>query len=151
MEEPSVYQLAYVSHSRSSLDPAMLTDILSVSKRNNTRDGITGVMMYHDELFFQVLEGERSLVENCYFERIRHDPRHRCLSIAWSDFAERRSFTDWAMGYAGPDEIGKHTNHSFRSLNELRNDECDRVRKRSVVLELARVVFSEFQQKCRSK
>ena len=47
-------QLAYVSLSPLSLDETTLSDILEVSRLNNARDEITGILMYHDELFFQV-------------------------------------------------------------------------------------------------
>ena len=61
-----LFQLAYVSLSRLKLDETTLSDILEASQRNNARDEITGILMYHDDMFFQVLEGDRSAVENCY-------------------------------------------------------------------------------------
>ncbi|WP_092891658.1 BLUF domain-containing protein [Roseicitreum antarcticum] len=75
-----VYQLAYVSSSRTRLYEALLNDILTVSEKNNTRDGISGILMYHDQLFFQVLEGERTCVKNCY-DRILLDPRHSAIGV----------------------------------------------------------------------
>ncbi len=59
------YQIAYVSLSKTPLDEVLLSDVLTASKRNNTLDGISDVLMYHDQSFFQVLEGERTLVKNC--------------------------------------------------------------------------------------
>jgi len=51
--------MAYVSVTDTQLGDDDLSDILSVSAHNNERDGVTGLLMYHDQLFFQVLEGFR--------------------------------------------------------------------------------------------
>jgi len=135
------YQLAYVSLSRSPLDQTTLSDILEVSERNNARDQITGVLMYHDQLFFQVLEGEQAAVEDCYNRRIYHDPRHFGLSISWSDSVETRTFSGWLMGYAGPDEIGQYTKGRFHSLEQLKGDKGFNEPNKDVALELALAVF----------
>ncbi|MFX0547549.1 BLUF domain-containing protein [Roseovarius sp. S1116L3] len=137
------YQLAYVSHSRSPLDPTTLADILEVSQRNNARDEITGVLMYHDQLFFQVLEGEQAAVEDCYYRRICHDHRHSGLSLSWCEVVEGRTFPDWLMGYAGPDEIGRYTKGTFHSLTQLKSDKGLSDPGKYWALELALGVFSK--------
>ena len=38
------------------LEPAILDSILDVSQVNNKRDGITGIIMYNDRLFFKYLK-----------------------------------------------------------------------------------------------
>ncbi|MEI4196400.1 BLUF domain-containing protein [Roseovarius sp. E0-M6] len=141
-----LYQLAYISRSQSPLDQATLSDILDVSRRNNARDGITGVLMYHDELFFQVLEGPKAEVDKCYFDRIYHDPRHTNLSLTWCDFAESRGFSDWKMGYAGPDEIGRYTKNSFQSLDQMKSDDGLNVANKEIALMLAKAMYEDFQR-----
>nr|WP_296430396.1 BLUF domain-containing protein [Roseovarius sp. BRH_c41] len=138
-----LYQLAYVSSARSPLGQETLSDILEVSQRNNARDQITGVLMYHDQLFFQVLEGEKAVVEDCYYRRIVHDHRHSNLSLTWSDGVERRTFSDWLMGYAGPDEIGQFTRGKFHSLEELKTDNGLNEPVKHVALELALLMFRD--------
>jgi hypothetical protein len=78
-----LYQLAYTSFSRLPVQEATLSDILGVSRRNNSRDEITGILMYADRTFFQVLEGEQSAVEDCYYKQILNDPRHCRLALYW--------------------------------------------------------------------
>lgn len=118
-----------------------LSDILNISQQNNTRDEITGILMYHDNLFFQVLEGEQLEVENCYYKRIAHDIRHSALSIMWNDVVERRTFSGGGMEYAGPDEIGKFTKNCFRSLADFKSDGSSASNINKIALELARNVF----------
>ncbi len=114
----TTYQIAYTSVSKEVLDLEMLYKILSASQENNARDGITGILMYHGYLFFQILEGEKSMIEACY-NRIKTDPRHFTVSTKFADFTEGRLFPEWAMGYAGPDEIGKYTKNALASLESL--------------------------------
>jgi hypothetical protein len=142
-----LFQLAYVSLSRLPLDETTLSDILEASQRNNARDEITGILMYQDDIFFQVLEGDRSAVEKCYNERIGHDPRHKSLSLMWTDVVKSRTFSDWAMGYAGPDEIGRYTKNSFQSLSYLMSDEAVAANTNGLALELARLIFSEVKRR----
>lgn len=57
-----IHQLVY--YSRNTVpggDRAMLTnlrEIVSVSQRNNSRDGVTGFLIFDKTWFIQVLEGE---------------------------------------------------------------------------------------------
>jgi len=78
----SLHHLAYVSQALSAVGPELLKNILDTSVRNNKRDGITGVLLYHDEMFFQVLEGPKAAVQHC-FARILRDRRHANVSRMW--------------------------------------------------------------------
>lgn len=134
------YQLAYVSLSKTPLEQTLLSDILNVSQKNNTRDGICGTLMYHDQLFFQVLEGERTRIKNCYV-RILNDQRHSGISLQWEGETETRAFTSWPMGYAGPDEIGLHCGRQLASLVDLHSGKDANQNRNNVALQLARVMF----------
>lgn len=138
--------IAYVSRSCSPLDAKFLSDILEVSVRNNERDGISGVLMYHDKLFFQVLEGEGRLVQQCY-ERICRDPRHSGISLALDETVEARSFPDWLMGYVGPDEISTNTSGAMLSLAGLKAPELSDADKRGHALALAQIMFKNFSKR----
>jgi hypothetical protein len=139
-----VFQLAYVSQSQPALEQRVLTNILDVSQRNNAKDKITGILMYHDEIFFQVLEGPKAAVEACYYDRICHDTRHKDPTLMWSDSVKSRTFSDWTMGYVGPDEIGKYTENAFQSLACLRDKVGASKTKKGVALELAQMVYDDF-------
>jgi hypothetical protein len=141
------YLLAYVSLSRLPLNETTLSDILTVSRRNNARDEITGILMYGGRNFCQLLEGEQSTVEDCYYKRIYSDPRHTDLSLVWYGLAERRVFSDWAMGYVGPHEIGPYTKGTFASLDDLNSDETSPANTKYLALELARSVYLDFSKR----
>jgi hypothetical protein len=75
---------------------AELEAILRVSQANNQRDGITGVLIFDDLWFIQVLEGDRETVWNTV-ERIRCDERHHGITIVDARDVDVREFGTWSM------------------------------------------------------
>ena len=49
-------RIIYLSTSSVILPEDEVQDILKISRANNTRDGVSGLLVYHDGSFFQVLE-----------------------------------------------------------------------------------------------
>ena len=134
-----------MSEARSPLTAVVLTDILQESDRNNQRDNISGVLMYHSGLFFQILEGETRVVEQCY-ARICKDSRHSGVAETMDETVDVRSFPDWLMGYVGPDEIGEHTGGALLSLDGLKAVELSVAEKRGYALDLARAMYKQFSE-----
>ena len=62
----TIFQLAYVSATRTPVPVSDIADILEVSQRNNIRDDLTGVLLYGNQMFFQILEGEKGLVKRTF-------------------------------------------------------------------------------------
>lgn len=97
-------QLIYYSRNKSARMSGrplleMLRGIMSVSRRNNERDGITGFLIYDGTWFIQILEGEPASVARTY-ERIRGDGRHGEVSLSSMREVRRRSFPRWSMAAA---------------------------------------------------
>ncbi|MGB7785166.1 MAG: BLUF domain-containing protein [Salinimicrobium sp.] len=69
------YALCYVSTVRSSVSEEAIKEILEQSSRDNNKEGITGILLYSNGNFFQVLEGEEMAVLKL-FEKIKQDNRH---------------------------------------------------------------------------
>src|SRR4051812_16028180 len=95
-------QLVYLSSTRRLLSTADLLSILTSSRRNNTRDGITGVLLYKSGSVIQVLEGDAGRV-HALFEVIKKDRRHHQVTLIYDKPIAHRNFADWAMGFQ---EIG---------------------------------------------
>lgn len=93
------YSLAYESQASAPLTQPDLLDLLTHSRDNNARSGVTGILLYRNGTFLQVLEGPHAEVDALY-ATIARDPRHRDVStVLVEDRAERR-FPDWTMGFA---------------------------------------------------
>ncbi len=65
-----MYQLIYISSSTKSLAKAEFLELVAQSQSKNDAMGITGVLMFKDGNFMQVLEGEQELIAKLYSSRI---------------------------------------------------------------------------------
>ena len=93
----SIFRLMYISSGRRKFDAGELQEILAVSRKNNAEIDVTGMLLYLDGNFLQVLEGKRDDVEALY-ARILLDRRHRGAITLSGVEVEDRLFPDWAMG-----------------------------------------------------
>lgn len=94
----SVHRLVYVSAATTEFSDAELRELLSVARSNNSARGVTGMLLYHQGSFIQVLEGAQPEVESIY-AKIEQDPRHENSTILLKGDADERTFEGWAMGY----------------------------------------------------
>lgn len=95
----SLIQLVYCSAASRPFDRGAFARLLSKAREHNGRVGVTGMLLYADGSFFQVLEGPPAVVD-ALFERIRADARHERLTIIIREVIARRAFADWTMGFA---------------------------------------------------
>ena len=79
---------------------AGLKGILESAKRNNMANGVTGALLFNQNYFAQVLEGDRKAVTET-FCRIAQDPRHSDHVILDASAICERRFADWSMCFVG--------------------------------------------------
>ena len=77
-------------------DHLVLDDILIKSRSNNPEIGVTGNLIYHADLFLQLLEGPHLAVQKLY-ETILADSRHADIVKLRDETFNRRLFASWAM------------------------------------------------------
>ncbi len=96
-------QLLYVSNTRPDLSPGVLDDILTASRRNNAMMGITGLLLYIDGGFLQMLEGDELGLRELY-GRISADRRHSDPKLMLDrEVGELlANFAGWSMGFERP-------------------------------------------------
>lgn len=90
-------RIIYISTARAVPDSATVENILCSSRRNNRRDGLTGLLVVGGKRFLQVIEGPRAQIASTYV-RIKADPRHDDLIELSRRPITRRAFGDWDMG-----------------------------------------------------
>lgn len=95
-------KLIYASQAIRPVDTGVLQAILETARSRNEADGITGFLLYADESFLQILEGEEEALTATY-DRIAKDSRHRGLRLLERSPIRRRSFSRWTMGFDLPD------------------------------------------------
>ena len=105
--EPDIELVAYASAASAPFSSQSLGDLLLGARSKNSRLGLTGMLLYHQDSFFQVLEGRSAAVESLY-ERICADERHTKIVKLIREPIEKRSFAEWTMGLGQPDrdELG---------------------------------------------
>ncbi|NCD70801.1 BLUF domain-containing protein [Mucilaginibacter agri] len=90
--------LIYMSSAVKPMSDDQLLDILTVSRERNAVKNITGMLLYGEGAFVQVLEGEADAVEEIY-ESIKADLRHKRLIEVSKGDLRIRNFPDWWMGF----------------------------------------------------
>jgi CheY-like chemotaxis protein len=90
-------RLLYMSRAQRTLPPAELLMLCSRFAAANERIGVTGVLVYAEDRFLQVIEGDHAAV-GVLLERIARDPLHTDLIIAFDEPANARLFAGWNMG-----------------------------------------------------
>jgi len=96
--------LLYLSSAGTKFSDSELIDLLTKAREKNTRLGVTGMLLYHDGNFLQVLEGDEASVRPL-FERINRDPRHQSvIKLIERPLAERQ-FGEWSMAFRTLDDL----------------------------------------------
>ena len=92
-------RLVYASRVSESIAadlPAVVSDVLAVSRRNNRQAGVTGMLLTHAGYFVQALEGDDIRVQ-ATLDRVNADPRHCAVKVLGAEFPTARAFGKWAM------------------------------------------------------
>lgn len=103
--ESNLLRLCYLSASR--LTKAWdVTCLVEQCRLHNMLSGLTGILLYEDNTFMQILEGEAEVVEEV-FRKIQRDPRHRYVTELHAVQAESRLFGEWPMAFMSRKEFAK--------------------------------------------
>ena len=93
-----IYTIIYSSTAVNMFTDIDLKQLLDAARTKNLRLGITGLLVFADATFFQVIEGKEERVKRLY-AKILVDPRHTNIrQLAGFSFKERR-YEDWTMKY----------------------------------------------------
>ena len=93
-----LHTLCYVSSCIESLTVKDLEHLFRVNKRNNTEYKVSGILIYNNGNFLQILEGDEDKVKTI-FKKIRRDPRHRNLISLINNPIDERIFHDYDSGF----------------------------------------------------
>lgn len=92
------YCFVYTSISKRKWSDDELKELLKKSREKNESQNITGMLLYLDPFFIQIIEGEERAVTDL-FNRIKEDASHYKVSLIYKKPIEERSFADWTMGF----------------------------------------------------
>jgi len=117
-----VFSLVYISRVTQRFSPADLLALLTASREKNHRLRITGMLLYKDGNFMQLLEGEEAVVRELY-ATIASDPRHCNVTVISEETHPERLFPAWSMGFqdlamVDPEKVPGYTNFLNVPLTE---------------------------------
>jgi hypothetical protein len=104
--DPRLLRLTYASRAAEWLSRDDLRQIAETAQARNRRLGLTGLLLYVEGDFLQVLEGPGTAVEQVY-EQIEADTRNKWVTRLATERILRRAFEEWSMGCfeVGLDEV----------------------------------------------
>lgn len=97
-EQHKVYHLSYVSRANPDLTSSDIREILRVAHQRNSKNYVTGSLLFLNGEFFQILEGPQKAVLKI-FRSILADERHYNVETLWEGPKDKRVFTEWSMAY----------------------------------------------------
>ena len=92
-------QVVYSSAAVAPFSETQLTELLARARTKNERLAVSGMLLYHEGSFLQVLEGDASVLESL-FSNISADKRHHRVVALLKREVDERHFGDWRMGFA---------------------------------------------------
>ena len=102
-------RIIYLSSGVKVFSDEEINSLLDISRKNNANNDITGLLLYADGNFLQIIEGEKEAIEMTY-QKILNDSRHKNIILITNEPIKKRSFSDWKMGYSivNPEFLIKH-------------------------------------------
>jgi len=100
-----IYQTLYASSGSEKFTDQELADLLTYARRRNAKVGLTGMLLYHDGNFIQLLEGPQDAVETT-LARICNDRRHKGILTLYKGLVENRLCAEWEMGFQHGKDLG---------------------------------------------
>lgn len=126
-------ELSYLSEAVSDMSFLGLMRLLESARAFNQKNGITGILLYDNQQFGQILEGEYANVMKAW-KRIQEDKRHHRLELLEIREILERSFPEWLLRFYGgetltrdypalADMVGGMDKHSHALMNKMRESQ----------------------------
>ncbi len=99
MQIQPLYRLVYISRATTDITPEVVKNLLVESRMRNEKYRISGLLIYMNHNFLQVLEGPKNDVEQLY-NNIVIDPRHTGTEVLEAKTINDRIFSEWKMVFS---------------------------------------------------
>jgi hypothetical protein len=109
-------QIIFASTAVQAFSIRELSDLLAGARAHNQAHGISGLLLYHEGVFLEVLEGAEEDVQSLY-AKIEVDPRHTHCRLLLRSVIVKREFGEWLMGFVDPQAAA----HDLAGYVEYRN------------------------------
>lgn len=108
--------LVYVSSAVENMTNKELRELLEISRVNNLKNEITGMMLYKNGNFMQAMEGPDNVVRNLY-RKVKADRRHRNVFKVFETNIEAREFGEWSMALCNFNQTPEESTEGFSEFS----------------------------------
>lgn len=123
-------ELSYLSEAVSDMSFLGLMRLLESARAFNQKNGVTGILLYDNQQFGQIIEGEYANVMKAW-KRIQEDKRHHRVELLEIREITERNYPDWLLRFYGKetltrdypaltDLVGGMDKHSLTLMNKMR-------------------------------
>jgi Sensors of blue-light using FAD len=121
-----MHRIIYLSSSVNYFSDDQLKDLLKTAKQKNNIVGITGLLLYIDGDFLQVLEGEKETLVQLY-EKIKLDARHKSVIKVYDENVLDRQFENWDMGFSA---LKYHDIQKYEGFQNITKESLSNIKDR---------------------
>lgn len=114
-----LFTIAYTSECTIPKDKQTreISKIIEVAERENAMRGTTGVLLFMNNRFLQILEGEQDHLYTL-MQNIKKDTRHKDVETLIEKPITSRGFPQWSMNFY---ELDNERKFSFENLSKIRS------------------------------
>ena len=112
-----MYYILYTSTAKGQPGELEFRHLLNQCHLNNQKQDITGLLLYYNGRFMQIIEGDKADIQ-ALFKLICNDIRHQDVVVLEEGEQEGKNFPDWAMGFKAVSGEQNFSMPAFINLNE---------------------------------
>ena len=112
-----MYELLYSSTAKKDLKEEDISNILETAREFNLKNNLSGCLVFHNNKFIQILEGDEVKVKELY-AKIEKDKRHINVILIHKGLKAERLFKNWTMAYYN---LGKIDNNDLQKKIFIEN------------------------------
>ena len=131
-----IYSIIYTSKAKQNLTLNQIHTMLVDAKSLNKKRNITGCILYHNQKFIQLIEGDKNKIETLY-ATIKADARHFDIETIISKASTESIWNDWSMAFYNFAEQEDDADYK-RLLLESSFENANKKVKNSEILSLLR-------------
>lgn len=125
-------ELVYKSKAKEGITQIDIEAILETAQNFNKANELTGCLIFHNNYFIQLLEGDEQVLKTLY-DRIVKDTRHENIELMYEKTKSQRNFENWGMAFVNLDENEEFTKKMFRDNVTTYADIAPKITKASDV------------------
>ena len=111
-----MYELFITTVASRQFSSSDIKEIVKQLSVRNSQYGLTGILIYNNGEFYQILEGEEETIQKMRDEII-HDSLHGSVHVIWEGQIQDRGYTNWGLSPSMMGEFGLETIYAEKGSN----------------------------------